>query len=219
MVVVGVIGVRDGVVTLGSPPLLPLALAEGPPREDPKEANEHDGGQEGGGEQAIPHAEAEEVGQEDVEPGADDAGGAGAAAPGGEAQAAVVVGQAEEAELAGAAGEARERDPGHLGGDGPVGGRERDQEHARRGPGGEDEDPQVVGHAVDEVGRDQLREEGREHVRQEDHALGHVGAHEVLGRGEDDHVEDVVDEAFWWWGWWWMIARLVQNLEARRYVV
>jgi hypothetical protein len=46
---------------------------------------------------------------------------------------------------------------------------------------------------VDEVRRDQLGEKRGEDVGEQDGALGHGGADEVLGGGEDQDVEDVVD--------------------------
>jgi hypothetical protein len=49
---------------------------------------------------------------------------------------------------------------------------------------------------VDEVGRDQLREEGGHDVGEQDDALGHGGADEVLGGGEEEDVEDVVYQAW-----------------------
>jgi hypothetical protein len=48
---------------------------------------------------------------------------------------------------------------------------------------------------VEEVGRDQLGQEGGQHVGEEHDALGDGGADEVLGGREEEDVEDVVDEA------------------------
>lgn len=48
---------------------------------------------------------------------------------------------------------------------------------------------------MDEVGCDELGEEGGEDVGEEDDAFGDVASDEVLGGGEDYDVEDVVDEA------------------------
>lgn len=47
---------------------------------------------------------------------------------------------------------------------------------------------------MDEVRCDQLGEERRNDIGEEDDAFGD-GTDEVLGGGEDDHVEDIVDEA------------------------
>lgn len=46
-----------------------------------------------------------------------------------------------------------------------------------------------------EVRRAELRQEGGYHVAEEDHAFRDVGANEVKRGGEDDNVEDIVDEA------------------------
>jgi hypothetical protein len=48
---------------------------------------------------------------------------------------------------------------------------------------------------VDKVRRDQLGQEGGQHVGEEHDALGDGGADEVLGGREEEDVEDVVDEA------------------------
>ena len=47
-----------------------------------------------------------------------------------------------------------------------------------------------------EVRRAKFRQEGRYYVAEEDNAFGDVGADEVKGGGEDDNVEDVVDESW-----------------------
>lgn len=47
---------------------------------------------------------------------------------------------------------------------------------------------------MDEIRGDELGEEGGDHVGKKDDAFGDCGADEVKGGGEDDHVEDVVDE-------------------------
>ena len=49
---------------------------------------------------------------------------------------------------------------------------------------------------MDEVGRAELGQEGGEHVGEEDEAFGRGGADEVLGRGEQNDVQDVVGEAW-----------------------
>lgn len=48
---------------------------------------------------------------------------------------------------------------------------------------------------MDEVGCYELGEEGGNDVGEEDDAFGDCGTDEVEGGGEDDYVEDVVDEA------------------------
>ena len=47
---------------------------------------------------------------------------------------------------------------------------------------------------MDKVRRNELGEEGRDDIGEEDDAF-REGADEVLGGGEDDDVEDIVDEA------------------------
>ncbi len=47
---------------------------------------------------------------------------------------------------------------------------------------------------MDEVGRDQFHEEGGYDIGEKDNGFGHGGANEIEGGGEDDYVEDVVDE-------------------------
>lgn len=54
-----------------------------------------------------------------------------------------------------------------------------------------------------EVRRAELRQEGRYHVAEEDNTFGDVGADEVEGCGEDDDVEDIVDEP-------WVLSAMVQ---------
>jgi hypothetical protein len=51
---------------------------------------------------------------------------------------------------------------------------------------------------VYEVGRAELGQEGWYYICEKDDALGDVGADEVEGSGEDDNVEDIVDEAWTW---------------------
>ena len=51
---------------------------------------------------------------------------------------------------------------------------------------------------MDEVGCDELGEEGGEDVGEEDGAGADGGADEVEGRGEDDYVEDIVYESYFW---------------------
>ena len=47
-----------------------------------------------------------------------------------------------------------------------------------------------------EVRRAELCQEGGDHVTEEDDAFGDVGTDEVEGGGEDDNVEDIVDESW-----------------------
>lgn len=46
------------------------------------------------------------------------------------------------------------------------------------------------------VRRNELCEERRHDVGEEDDAFGDGGADEVLGRGEDDHVENIIYKAW-----------------------
>lgn len=48
---------------------------------------------------------------------------------------------------------------------------------------------------MDEVGRAQLHEEGGYDIAEEDDALWYGWTDEIEGSGQDDDVEDVVDEA------------------------
>lgn len=48
---------------------------------------------------------------------------------------------------------------------------------------------------MDKVWSDELCEEGWQDIGEEDDGFGREGADEIEGCGEDDHVEDVVDEA------------------------
>lgn len=189
-VVLGQVPLRKGLVALEGG-----ALAQGPLREDDEEAQQHDGGQECGGQQAVPDAETHPGGEHHVQARAGQSRAAGAAPPSGKAHVAVVVGQAEEAQLAAAAAQAGEHDAQHLDGDGAGGRRERDEEHPGGGEAGEYGNAHGVGDAVDKVGGDELGHEGGHHVGKEDDALGQV-PDEVLRGGQDDHVEDIVDEAY-----------------------
>jgi hypothetical protein len=47
---------------------------------------------------------------------------------------------------------------------------------------------------VDEVGSTELGEERRDDVCEENDAFRYIGSNEVEGCGEDDYVEDIVDE-------------------------
>lgn len=107
----------------------------------------------------------------------------------------IVVSQAQEAELAAATTQAGQHDTDEFDGDGHGGGRQGDKHHAGGGEGGEDEDADGVGDAVDEVGSDELGEEGGQDVGEQDDAFGEV-ADEVLGGGQDDDVEDIIDQAW-----------------------
>jgi hypothetical protein len=53
----------------------------------------------------------------------------------------------------------------------------------------------MVGHEVDEVRSDELGQEGRQDIREENDTLGDGRADEIEGGCEDDYVEDIVDEA------------------------
>ena len=46
-----------------------------------------------------------------------------------------------------------------------------------------------------EVRRAKLRQEGGYYIAEEDDAFGDIGTDEVKRGGEDDNVEDIVDEA------------------------
>ena len=49
---------------------------------------------------------------------------------------------------------------------------------------------------VDEVGSDELREERRENICEEDDRFGNIRTNEVKCCGEDDHVGEVIDKAY-----------------------
>ena len=49
---------------------------------------------------------------------------------------------------------------------------------------------------MDEVGCDELGEERRYNIGEKNDALRDGGANEVKGGGEDDYVEDIIDEAY-----------------------
>lgn len=48
---------------------------------------------------------------------------------------------------------------------------------------------------MDEVGCDELREKGGEHICEKDNTLWDIGTDEVECSREDDNVGDIVDEA------------------------
>ncbi|KAL8932466.1 MAG: hypothetical protein Q9211_006297, partial [Gyalolechia sp. 1 TL-2023] len=86
--------------------------------------------------------------------------------------------QSKETQFPGAAAQARQYHPGHLGGYCPSVG----------------DDAEGVRDQVDEVGGDQFHEEGGDYVGEEDERFGDRGTDEVEGGGEDDYIQDVVDE-------------------------
>ena len=49
---------------------------------------------------------------------------------------------------------------------------------------------------MDEVGCAQLGEEGWYDIGKEDDALGHIWADEIECGGEDDHVEDIINQTW-----------------------
>jgi hypothetical protein len=49
---------------------------------------------------------------------------------------------------------------------------------------------------VNEVGRAKFRHEGGYHVAEEHHAFGHVSTDKVKSGGENNDVEDIVDESW-----------------------
>lgn len=102
--------------------------------------------------------------------------------------------QPDKAHLARAGRHAGEGDAKHAP---PERGGVCDELHAEEGEGDDGGDAEVVGHAVDGVGEEELGEEGGQDVEEEDEGFGEGRADEVEGGGEDDDVEDVVYEP---WG-------------------
>ena len=49
---------------------------------------------------------------------------------------------------------------------------------------------------MDEVRQDELGKEAGKNIAEEDEGFGRVGGHEIEGGGEEDYIEDVVDEAW-----------------------
>ncbi|KAI6763867.1 hypothetical protein HG530_007656 [Fusarium avenaceum] len=81
-----------------------------------------------------------------------------------------------------------------LDGDGLRAWRQGHHEHASHGQSNEYEDSRTVGNSVDKVRGDQLGQERGDDIGEENDALGER-ADEVLGSGEDYHVEDIVYKA------------------------
>ena len=48
---------------------------------------------------------------------------------------------------------------------------------------------------MDEVWRNEFREEGWDDIGEKDNTFGDCGTNEVEGSGEDDNVGDIIDEA------------------------
>jgi hypothetical protein len=104
--------------------------------------------------------------------------------------------QAQEAKFSAAARQTGHDNAGHLDSYGFVWRRERDKKHAEGGADYETYDSRPIRHLVYEVWRDELREEGGQDIGEEYDAFRYIGADEILGGGEDDNVEDIVDKAY-----------------------
>lgn len=48
---------------------------------------------------------------------------------------------------------------------------------------------------MDEVWSAEFGQERRDDIGQEDHALRHIGTNEIESSGEDDDIQNIVDEA------------------------
>ena len=49
---------------------------------------------------------------------------------------------------------------------------------------------------MDNVGRKQLYEQGGDNIAKQDDALGNRGANQIESSGEDDDIEDIVDQTY-----------------------
>ena len=49
---------------------------------------------------------------------------------------------------------------------------------------------------MDDVRHNQLRSERRDDVCEQDDALGDIGTDQIQGRGQHDHIEDIIDQAY-----------------------
>lgn len=107
--------------------------------------------------------------------------------------------QADEAELPTSGAQARKHHACHLRGyraPFSVCRRQCYKQHSPSRDDREQDHTNVIWYGLYEVGRKQFREKGWNDIAEEDDALGHGGANEVECGGEDDHVEDVVDETY-----------------------
>ena len=103
--------------------------------------------------------------------------------------------QGQEVHLARAGADIRQHNPRDFLRDAVRVG-EGDRQHAACGQGAEDEDPEGVGEEVDEVGDGEFGRQAGDDAGEQDGGLGDGWADQVEGGGQDDDVEDVVDEAW-----------------------
>ena len=154
----------------------PAQLPHRPPRQHPKERDHHPQRQHRARQQRSLHPQPQHRRRQRIRPRAHQPRGPGPTAPRREAKLAIIVRQAQETQLAPSTTQAREHDTHHLDRHGSaavrVRGRERDQQHAGRGDGGEEQHAHRIGEQVDEVGGQQLGEEGGHDVEEEDGAFG-----------------------------------------------
>ena len=54
----------------------------------------------------------------------------------------------------------------------------------------------MVRNCVDEVWRTKLGQEGRNDICEQDDAFRNVGSNEIKGSGENDHIENVIDQTY-----------------------
>jgi hypothetical protein len=164
-----------------------------------EEAHEHDHGKKGESQQTIARADLERGGEDGICTSTNKPSASCPTAPACKSKVAVVMCQAQKAELTASAAQTSQYDAKHLNPDRPrilQLGRESDYDHATCGESDEDGDSEVVGYLVDEIRGAQLCNERGYDIGEEDDAFGDVGPDEIEGGGEDDHVEDVVDEAW-----------------------
>lgn len=100
--------------------------------------------------------------------------------------------QSQEAELAATTTETGQYHAGELDGNRLGGGCQGDEHHAGGRKTGEDKYTDGIRDAMDEVGGNELGQERRYDVGKQDDAFREV-ADEILGGGQDDNVENIVD--------------------------
>lgn len=106
--------------------------------------------------------------------------------------------QAQEAQLPTSAAQTSQHDASELCANSAairVAWRKSREEHAQCGEQGEEKNAPGVWYRVDEVGRRELDKEGGDNVGEKDDSFWYVRTDQIEGCGEDDHVEDVVDQA------------------------
>lgn len=55
----------------------------------------------------------------------------------------------------------------------------------------------MVWNCVDEVWRTKLGQEGGNDICEQDDAFRNIGSNEIKGSGENDHIENVIDQTCW----------------------